>query len=496
MKRRILITVVFIFFASGLAHASTLYRIRFAYHPEKIRVVFDFDGAFTYLTRELKDRIDIRFKKAEASPAIHNYVELDDLIVRYFAIEREGEDIKVSIPLGEPIEYNIFYLNDPPRLVIDFGREYLNIVSEGNIAEGIEFLKVKRGSSQGRMTASVLKVMLDKAEVEPALAKKKGPSFIESFISFLTPWRKTEPGEEHFSLDKVSNIVADHDAFAGINGTYFAVSGRPLGALIINQELISFPIHERTAFFLDEKNHPYLDNLYISSYFKLGNGVRYKITGINQGRGENDLIMYTPIWGEYTETNRRGIELVVVESRVREINVSNSKIPADGYVLSASGPGVETLAESVEIGSRIEAYIKVIPFSTSPRKIIHLISGGPRLLKNGRIYVSKHGERFKMDVAKGRAARTAIGITRDRELLLVTVDGPLRRERVGREFNTSLGASLEELSNLMLTLGAVEAMNLDGGSSSTMVIEDRVVNNPTGKSQRGVSNAIIVRPKI
>ena len=165
-------------------------------------------------------------------------------------------------------------------------------------------------------------------------------------------------------------------------------------------------------------------------------------------------------------------------------------------MLSASGPGIETLAESVKIGSRIEARIKIIPFSTSPKKIIHLISGGPRLLKNGRIYVSKHGERFKMDIARGRAARTAIGITRDKELLLVAVNGPPIRRKTRKGLDTSMGATLEELSNLMLTLGAVEAMNLDGGSSSTMVVDNRVVNKPTSGSERRVSNAIVVRPKI
>ena len=495
MIRRSLAIIALLAVLFGAADATTLYRIRFGYYPDRIRAVLDFDGAFTYQTEETKQKIVLFLREIEASPEISSYVELNDLIVRYFEIEKYDEKhLRVSIPLSEPIEYNIFYLNDPPRLVIDFDREYLNIIPGGMISDGVEYLRIRKGTADGRVTAGVLKIDLDKAEVEPALATRKKPNLVESFVDFITPWRAKETWREHFSLDKVSSIVEENAGIAGVNGTYFAFTGSPLGALMIDQELVSVPIHGRTAFFLDGRNRPYIDNIYISSYFKLASGVRYRITGINQGRGENDLIMYTPVWGEYTGTNRRGIELVVVDSRIDKINLSNSRIPENGYVLSASGPGVETLTESVRVGVRIDTRIRIIPFTTSPAKIIHLVSGGPRLLKNGRPYVSKHEEKFKMDISKGRAARTAVGITGDGRLLLVTVDGiPRRKSR--KEGQVSIGMTLEELSELMLVLGARDAMNLDGGSSSTMVIDNRVVNMPIGGSERKVSNAIVVRPK-
>jgi exopolysaccharide biosynthesis protein len=491
----------FIFF-SGLADASTLYRVRFGHYPDKIRAVFDFNGAFTYQTdkskpasRQAGEKIIIHLKKTTAGPDIQNYVELNDLAVRYFEIQKEGEDLKVTVPLAEPVDYNIFPLNTPPRLVIDFGREFLSIVSDGSISDGIEFLKVRKGSSAGSINASVMKIDLKKAEVRPALAKKPSSNIFNSFFSLFTPWVKKQARQKNFVLDKVSSIVAANNAVAGINGTYFAYTGRPLGALMIDQNLISFPIYDRTAFFLDENMKPYIDNITLSSRFKVS-GTSYKITGINQSRRKNDIIMYTPIWGEHTETNSRGIEIVVSKSVVSKINVSNSEIPDDGYVLSVSGPGVEALSENVKIGDKIDAHIRVIPYTTSPQSILHLISGGPRLLKHGRTYVSKHEEKFKRDIARGRAARSAAGITKQGELLLVTVDGLLRKKGKEKHKKESIGATLEELSNLMLSLGAVEAMNLDGGSSSTMVINGRTVNNPTSGHQRRVSNAIVVRSKI
>jgi len=496
MKKIALVIIALICIAGSGAYAkTTLYRIRFGYYPDKIRAVFDFDGAFTYQTEEFRDKIRIYLRDIDASPGISNYVELNDLVVRYFEVEKYDEEhLRVTVPLGEPIHYNIFYLNDPPRLVIDFDREYLNIVSGGTVADGIEFLRVRKGTVDGRVNASVLKIDLDQVEVEPVLAKRKKPNLVESLVGFFTPWRGREAREEHFALAPVSEIVMESGAAAGVNGTYFAFTGSPLGALMVNQELISAPIHERTAFFLDEKNRPYIDNIYVSCYLQLASGVRYRITGINQGRGGNDLIMYTPVWGRSTGTNERGLELVVVGSRVEKINLSNSEIPQDGYVLSASGPGVETLAESVRIGSRIDTRLRIIPYTTSPQKIIHLVSGGPRLLRQGRPYVSKHAEKFKMDIAKGRAARTAVGITKDKRLLLVTVDGP-PKESPRRQREVSIGLTLEELSELMRVLGATEAMNLDGGSSSTMVIGNKVVNRPTAGTERRVNNAIVLRSK-
>jgi len=468
--------------------------VRFGHYPDKIRTVFDFNDAFTYESDESKDKIVLRLKETDASPDIQSYVELNDLIIRYLEIVKEGEDLKVTIPLAEPVDYNVFYLNDPPRLVVDFGREFINIISGGTIANGVEFLKVKKGLSAGQVRANVLKLDLNKVDVKPALAQKQAPNIIESFVTLITPWMQ-EKKSSRFYLNKVSHIVKTQAGLGGVNGTYFAYSGRPLGALMIDQQLVSFSIYDRTAFFLDQNNKPYIDNITISSHFRVANGTRYKITGINQNRSSTDAIMYTPTWGKKTGTNKNGLEIVVENSRMTGINLNDSKIPENGYVISVAGPQLEVLPDQVHVGDKISTRIKIIPYNTSPSKIVQLISGGPRLLKHGHIYVSKHEEKFKTDIARGRAARTAVGLTKENELLLVTVDGPSRGKKRSKKPQQSIGVTLEELSNLLLSLGAYEAMNLDGGSSSTMVVDGKLVNKPTSGYQRRVSNALIVSPK-
>jgi hypothetical protein len=476
------------------AQAGKLYRIRFGYYPEKIRVVFDIDDAFSYRLDEAKEKIVIHFLQTEATADIENYVEISDLSVRYLEVEKEGEDLRVTIPLREPIPYNIFYLNDPPRLVVDFDREFTNILWGGTIVDGLEFLTVSKGTTKGRVNAQVLKVDLSKVELVPALARKRKLGLFESFINTFNPWKEKEE-DHHFYRAPLSDIAEEQGALAAVNGTYFAYTGKPLGTLFINKELVSTSIYDRTAFILSEDNKAFIDNIFLDCYFVTPGGIRYEITGVNQGRGKEAVIMYTPAWGDQTGTNQEGIELLVVDSQVKEIKVGNASIPKNGYVLSISGPAAQFIPENIKVGDKIETHIKVSPYATYPKGLLHLISGGPRLVKNGMVYISKYEEKFRSDVAAGRAARTAVGITKEGKVLLVTVDG-LSREKSARSEKSSIGMTLEELSELMINLGAVEAMNLDGGSSTTMWVDGRVVNSPVNGYQQKISNALIVRPRL
>ena len=108
-------------------------------------------------------------------------------------------------------------------------------------------------------------------------------------------------------------------------------------------------------------------------------------------------------------------------------------------------------------------------------------------MKNAQLYVTTLGEEFGSDVAGGRAPRTALGITRDNKALLVVVDGRRR---------SSVGFTLLELAQFMLEQGAVEALNLDGGGSSEMLIDRRIVNEPSDGRERRLGAAIaVVRTK-
>jgi exopolysaccharide biosynthesis protein len=89
-----------------------------------------------------------------------------------------------------------------------------------------------------------------------------------------------------------------------------------------------------------------------------------------------------------------------------------------------------------------------------------------------------------MAFAETRHPRTAVSKLKDGKFLMITVDG--RSESSG-------GIGLDDLAALLLELGATDAMNLDGGGSTTMFLDGKVVNHPSDKEgERKVSDALIV----
>ena len=105
----------------------------------------------------------------------------------------------------------------------------------------------------------------------------------------------------------------------------------------------------------------------------------------------------------------------------------------------------------------------------------HIIGAGPRLIENGKVNVTSKQEAFPSDISVGRAPRTAIGEMKDGTVWLIVVDG--------RSWQ-SVGMSLTELANFLNKMGIYNAMNLDGGGSSEMVVNQKIKNKPSDGAER------------
>lgn len=116
------------------------------------------------------------------------------------------------------------------------------------------------------------------------------------------------------------------------------------------------------------------------------------------------------------------------------------------------------------------------------------VGGGPWLLRGGSEFIDFKDEGFSASFSSARHPRTALGLTADGKLLMVTVDG---RQAI------SAGVGLPDLSRLMKRLGAVDAINLDGGGSTTIAVRGMLLNSPSGGEERPVANALVaVAPPI
>ncbi len=136
---------------------------------------------------------------------------------------------------------------------------------------------------------------------------------------------------------------------------------------------------------------------------------------------------------------------------------------SQGKVYSNGSPGHPTLYISKD---------NVVSFDKPDGEIYNAISGNVIFVQQGKSTIDNLTDLYHVD----RHPRTTIGLTEDgKTLLLIVVDG--------RQPNYSEGASMKELSAIAIQYGAYTALNLDGGGSTTMVMEDAtgaplVLNSP------------------
>lgn len=120
-------------------------------------------------------------------------------------------------------------------------------------------------------------------------------------------------------------------------------------------------------------------------------------------------------------------------------------------------------------------------------KMQTVIGGGPVLVQFGRIAITNNEEwKFAGKAIQDAHPRTAIGYTKDDKLIVLVIEG--------RNPGKAAGATLQETASILVELGCVEALNLDGGGSSCMLINGKETIRPSDKEgQRAVPAAMIIR---
>ena len=187
-------------------------------------------------------------------------------------------------------------------------------------------------------------------------------------------------------------------------------------------------------------------------------------------------ILYSYKWGYHSpQTPKYGIQVGVNDGKVTQISKKPLNIEKSGYVLV----GPEKSLGKLKVNDRVN-----IAFITTPNwtGIDHAVSGGPYLIKEGKIYVDAKDQKFSS--ITGLNPRTAVGYTKDNRFIMITVDG--RKKHL-------VGLSLYDLAKLMKSFGCYNAMNFDGGSSTQMFINNKVVNNPVYRGGNYVGSGLIVK---
>jgi hypothetical protein len=286
-------------------------------------------------------------------------------------------------------------------------------------------------------------------------------------------------------------------AVAAVNGDYFVMGGRTDGGLlglnVSGGQLLSAG-GGRSALVLLDNGRVQVATLRLDAWIETSSGKRAGITAVNQPRRRNGLVLYTPAFGESTKTwaggrevMLRGVREPLQMGKVYETTVTAStqavgdlQLFPDHVALSAEGETAQALA-GLKVGDPVKLCVDLTPHLDG--RIVETIGGGPRLVRDGQISVEWTQENFAPTHSLRRHPRTAAGVRSDGRVLLVAVDG--RQSK-------SVGMTLGELAQLMLELGCRDAVNLDGGGSTTMWVRGEVVNSPCGGSERPVGDALLV----
>ncbi len=204
--------------------------------------------------------------------------------------------------------------------------------------------------------------------------------------------------------------------------------------------------------------------------------------GATTGAGADTAEMVLSVdWPGLLKTGYADARIVALNAEGR-----NTAIPEDGVVVVGKGPRAGELLKAAQgqQGCRIRLALQDQD-GRSWLGVRTAVGGEPELVRNGAFSTrtDSHGLNADTPFARSRHPRTAAGVTKNGSLVLVVVDG---RQA------TSRGATLKEIAQIMLDLGCTEALNLDGGGSSTLIARDLVVNSPSDGQQRMVASGLVV----
>jgi hypothetical protein len=336
---------------------------------------------------------------------------------------------------------------------------------------------------QGPIAAYLLRLDLDRVQIEAALSN-----------------------DEVMDAERVDSIARRRQAIAAVNAGFFNVkNGEPVGLLKVAGELVGdnvltrgavavhTPPGARQQFFFDQAAAK------MEARFKMGaQPATVAIDGVDTIRERGKLMLYTPMYHPDTDTAANGTEWVLSGSPLKVIEVrkdlGKTPIPRDGAVLSFGGLEPPSPLEWLAPGTEVTFSTNWKILNGTPAERFEgardILNGAGLLIRDGVVlsnWPTTEGLQGPTFVDT-RHPRTLIGVDRRGYLWLVAIDG--------RQPAHSVGMTFKELMALCVRLDLENALNLDGGGSTTMVVNGEIVNKPSDAvGPRAVSDAIVVRSR-
>lgn len=299
--------------------------------------------------------------------------------------------------------------------------------------------------------------------------------------------------------------LSGFDVIAAINADFFEADGEVVSNMISNGEIVKavkfsdspFNYFTNSQLAVDYNDNLFIDQFVYSGNLILPNGISEEIHRVNGKPDSNSIILYNRFQGKTTPEllkewfvvdfvlfplSSTGDTLIYLTNG--KTTFRNFEVPKEGVILSANNKYGYYLNSKIQIGDTIKI---VNEFSPKIKNLKSLIGGWPVLVKDGQNMIRRNPslEGVTEKFSQQRHPRSGIGFSADKSTFyMITVDG---------EQQSSRGMTLLEFANLMITEGIYYGLNLDGGGSTTLVINGRVVNNPSDATgERFVGSSLLI----
>ncbi|MGQ9864989.1 MAG: phosphodiester glycosidase family protein [Pseudanabaenaceae cyanobacterium] len=438
--------------------ALTVTALRRSPQPWGDRLALDLSGPAPWQLRREGNTVTLEVGAEAPANSIEDTAT--GTLLEALSLQTRSRQTQVRLQVKPEAVVQVTTLADPPRLIVDVRNEA--IPSDRDIAwsEGIRYREQTVMASTGRAFPSqTLEINLR----QPGLK--------------LRPlWNRATGMVGTVTLP----LLADrHGVAAALNGGFFNVNRQvPVGPVRLEGRWLAGPVLERGAIAWNDEGRVAIERLRYQEEIEVGNRV-VPLTELNSGYVRSGIARYTPDWGATYQplTDNETIVPVRPQGGVLRIGVKQAggkagektvPIPSNGYLLVARNAG-ETLSLLRE-GEVVQGTARTVPpiFSELP----YALGGGPLLLREGQTVLDTRREGFRPPFDRQGAPRSVVATTINGTLLLTAIGG---------------APTLPETVDVLRQLGAHNALNLDGGGSSTLYLGGRVRNR---RQLRPIHNAL------
>lgn len=292
-----------------------------------------------------------------------------------------------------------------------------------------------------------------------------------------------------YGFELLSEMITNYKAYAAINAGFFYEYGQPSGMVLIDGEIITcstgkypvFTINEGKAQLRQQTTELYLKSCTASN----SSGTSLKLNNINLVGKLGEWTLYTNKYGLDNRIKQENITIIIEDNIVIGISQSDkeTKIPKDGmlatYILPFPKPNQTSITQiPFNKGDKVEFEYKP---NLGPEGQAY--ECGSWLVKDKKVVAAEKDP--WVGVLTNRDPRTAIGIKESGEVILITVDG--------RQPGYSYGLTAQELGEFLIEYKVKDAALLDGGASTEMIIDGKIINRPSFRSsERPLGGAIII----